>query len=146
MIFEGFAVPIAALALDQEQANMSEDGSLEPVGLFALMELAVGEAPDTLPDSRSKLSRSVSSGHRQETTIPDSPTDSRFFVQPSPLNEALDLMRSLAIMEESLLNYAQPRLGAESGEFYVPTHHALHSHSRRSNRHAGLRLRRLRRY
>ena len=29
-------------------------------------------------------------------------------------------MRSLAIAEESLPNYAQPRLGAESGEFYIP--------------------------
>ena len=29
-------------------------------------------------------------------------------------------MRSLAITEGSLLNYAHPRLGAESGEFYVP--------------------------
>ena len=29
-------------------------------------------------------------------------------------------MRSLAITEESLPNYAQPGLGAESGEFYVP--------------------------
>ena len=29
-------------------------------------------------------------------------------------------MRSLAITEVSLLNYAQPELGAESGEFYVP--------------------------
>ena len=28
-------------------------------------------------------------------------------------------MRSLAIAEESLPNYAQPTLGAESGEFYV---------------------------
>ena len=29
-------------------------------------------------------------------------------------------MRSLAITEESLPNYAQPGLGAESGEFYIP--------------------------
>ena len=29
-------------------------------------------------------------------------------------------MRSLAIMEVSPLNYAQPELGAESGEFCVP--------------------------
>ena len=44
----------------------------------------------------------------------------RFPVQTSLLNDALDLMRSLAITEESLPNYAQPGLGAESGEFYVP--------------------------
>ena len=30
------------------------------------------------------------------------------------------MMRPLAIMEGSLPNYAQPRLGAESREFYVP--------------------------
>ena len=36
------------------------------------------------------------------------------------LNEALDLMRSLAITEESPPNYAQPRLGPESGEIYAP--------------------------
>ena len=29
-------------------------------------------------------------------------------------------MRSLAITEGSLPNYAQPRLGAGNGEFYVP--------------------------
>ena len=29
-------------------------------------------------------------------------------------------MQSLAITEGSLPNYAQPALGAESGEFYVP--------------------------
>ena len=51
--------------------------------------------------------------------------DSRFPVQTinaisSVLNEALDLMRSLAIIEGSLPNYAQPSLGAESGEFHVP--------------------------
>ena len=46
--------------------------------------------------------------------------DSRFPIQTSILNEALDLMRSLAIMEEPLLNFTQPGLGAESGEFYVP--------------------------
>ena len=35
-------------------------------------------------------------------------------------------MRSLAITEESLPNYALPGLGAESGEFYVPpTNHFI---------------------
>ena len=46
--------------------------------------------------------------------------DSRSPIQTSLLKKALDLMRSLAITEESLPNYAQPGLGAESGEFYVP--------------------------
>ena len=40
--------------------------------------------------------------------------------QTSPLSEALDWMRSLVITEEQRPNYAQPGLGAESGEFYVP--------------------------
>ena len=119
-ILEGFAAPITALALHPEQAGRSEDGCLEPAGLSALMELAAGEAPDILPDSRSELSKSVSSRRRQETPTPDSPTDSRFSVRSSPLNKALDLMRSLAITEVSLPNYPQPRLGAESGELYVP--------------------------
>ena len=56
----------------------------------------------------------------QGTPVPPYSTDSRFPVQTSLLNEALDLMRSLAITEGSLPNYAQPTLGAESGEFYVP--------------------------
>ena len=120
MVFEGFAVPIAALTLDPEQADRSEDGNLEPAGLSARMELAAGEALDTPPDSRSELSRSVSSGCWQETLTPDSPLNSRFSAQPSPLNEALDLMRSLAIMEGSLPNYTKPKLGAESREFCVP--------------------------
>ena len=35
-------------------------------------------------------------------------------------------MRSLAITEGSLLNYAQPALGAESREFYIsPTTHLI---------------------
>ena len=46
--------------------------------------------------------------------------DSRFPVKTSLLNEALDLMRSLAITEESPPDFAQPGLGAESREFYVP--------------------------
>src|SRR5215216_2605784 len=41
-------------------------------------------------------------------------------VQLSLLNEALDLMQSLAITEISPLNYAQLKLGAEMREFYVP--------------------------
>ena len=47
-------------------------------------------------------------------------TDSRFPIQTPLLNEALDLMRPLTITEGSLLNYAQPGLGAENMESYVP--------------------------
>ena len=75
------------------------------------------ERPDSPLDSRSELSKSVPSKHSQEAFAPASPADSRFPVQTSLLNEALDLMRSLAITEESLPNCAQPGLGAESGNF-----------------------------
>ena len=40
--------------------------------------------------------------------------------KPRLLSEALDLMRSLVITEGQRLTYAQPGLGAESREFYVP--------------------------
>ena len=56
----------------------------------------------------------------QGTSVPPNSTDSRFHIQTSLLNEALDLIPSLAISEESLQNYAQPGLWTESGEFYVP--------------------------
>ena len=56
----------------------------------------------------------------QGTPFPPHSTDCCFPVQTALLNEVLDLMRSLAIAEESLPNYAQPGLGAESGEFHVP--------------------------
>ena len=105
LIFDGFVTPITALASDPKQAVRSEDGSLEPTGLSALMELATGEAPDTLPDSKSKLSRYVPRRRLQEAPTPDCPTDSRFSVHPSPLNEALNLMRSFAITEGLLPNY-----------------------------------------
>ena len=35
LIFEGFAAPITALALDPEQTIRSEDGSVKPTGLSA---------------------------------------------------------------------------------------------------------------
>ena len=135
--FEGFAAPIAALALDPEQAIKSEDGSLEPAGLSAIMELATGgpegmassanpktnrtpldaQAPDTPPDSKSEPSGSVLSRCDHDAPTPDSPADSLSSAQTSPLNEALDLMRSLAITEGSLPNYAQAGLGAEGEGF-----------------------------
>ena len=42
LIFEGFATPTTALALDPEQTTRSEDGSLEPAGLSATIELTTG--------------------------------------------------------------------------------------------------------
>ena len=110
MIFEGFAAPTAALALDPEQITRSEDGSLEPAGLPALMELATGDlegtgssanpktnwaplvakVPDSPSDFKSELSRSASSERGQEVLTLVSPADSLFSVQTLLLNEALD--------------------------------------------------------
>ena len=112
LIFEGFAAPIAALALDPKRVARSEDGSLEPAGLSATMEFATGDpegtasvanpkmnrtplnaqASDTPPDFKSELSGSVLSRRDQEAPTPDSPADSLFSAQTSPLNEALDMM------------------------------------------------------
>ena len=82
LIFQGFAAPTTALALDPERITRSEDGSLEPAGLLTIMELATGDlegmtssanpktnrAPlaakvsGSPSDSKSELSRSTSSG------------------------------------------------------------------------------------
>ena len=64
--------------------------------------------------------RSASTELGQEVITGPSSADPQSPVQLSLLNEALDQMQSLAITEVSLPNYAQPELGAESGEFYVP--------------------------
>ena len=79
-----------------------------------------------IPNTRYELSRSMLRELDLRTPIPPCSTDPRFPIQTSLLNEALDLMRSLAITKESLPNYAQHTLGAESGEFYVaPTSHFI---------------------
>ena len=39
LIFEGLTTPTSALALDPEHVTRSEDGSLEPAGLSAAIEL-----------------------------------------------------------------------------------------------------------
>jgi hypothetical protein len=126
LIFEGFTAPTTALALDPEQITGSGDGSLEPAGLSAIMELTTGDpeetassaspesnripfitvGPDSSPDSKSELLSSMTSKHGQEAFASPSAKDFGLPVQSSPLNEALDLMRSLAIIEESLPNYA----------------------------------------
>ena len=110
LIFEGFVALTAALALDLEQTTRSEDGSLEPAGLPAIMELATGDlegtassanpktnrAPlvakvrDSPSDFKSGLSRSASNRRGQEALAPVSPADSCFPVQTSLLNKALD--------------------------------------------------------
>lgn len=56
----------------------------------------------------------------QGISAPPNSPDPRFPVQTSLLDEALDLIRSLAITERSLPNYAWPIPGAESGKYYVP--------------------------
>src|SRR3990170_3452266 len=82
--------------------------------------------PDSSPNANSELLSSTTSKHGQEAFASPSAKDFCLLVQSSPLSEALDLMRSLAITEESLPNYAQPGLGAESGEFYfLPTSHFI---------------------
>ena len=76
--------------------------------------------PDSSPDTGSEPSELASCELGQEVSFPPYSTDSFLPGQTSPLSEALDLMRSLVITEERCPNYAQPGLGAESGEFYVP--------------------------
>ena len=92
LIFEGFAAPTTALALDPEQTIRSEDGSLEPTGLSAtnrvirdpeaILSMAnsesvqvppINERPDSPPDSRSELSKSASIRYSKEA-----------FARPSP--------------------------------------------------------------
>ena len=76
--------------------------------------------PDSSPDTGSELLESASCELGQGIPFPPCSTDSFLPRQTSPLSEALDLMRSLIITEEQCTNYAQPGLGAESGEFYIP--------------------------
>ena len=79
LIFQGFAAPITALALDPEHATESEGGNLGPAGLSVAIELNtrdmegtvspadpesyqtpfINTKPDSSPNTRSKLSRSV---------------------------------------------------------------------------------------
>ena len=116
------------------------DGSFKPTGFSPTMDLfaedpevtmslaslessrtllVIGE-PNSPLDTNPELSRSASSEHSLVESAMPSPAGPRFPVRPSLLSEALDLMRSLAITEVSPPNYAQPELGAESGEFCVP--------------------------
>ena len=123
--------PTSALALDPERITRSEDGITEPAGLFAatkpntrepeeVVSLATIRKPDSSPDTGSEPSESASCELGQGVSFPPYSTDFLLPGQTSPLSEALDLMRSLIITEEQRLSYAQPGLGAESGEFYVP--------------------------
>ena len=75
---------------------------------------------DSPLDDNSELSRSASIGPDQVSITELSPADPQTPIQLSPLDEALGLMRSLAIMEVLPPNCTQHGLGAESGEFYDP--------------------------
>ena len=91
LIFQGFAASTTALALDLERVIRSEDGSLEPAGLSASLELnterivspAIITKPDSSPDTNSVPWKSASSEFGQGPSVP---------IQTSLLNEALDLM------------------------------------------------------
>ena len=115
-----------ALALNPGRTTLSEDGRVNPAGLSPITELLAGDPDATTPsadpesngtlpvigkpdsplDTNSELSRSASIGHSQVAFTMPSTAGPQFPVQPSLLNEALDLMRSLAINEASLPNYA----------------------------------------
>ena len=109
----------------------SEDGLPEPAGLSTGTKPITGESeevvslatimkPNTSPGTGSEPLESASCGLGQGVSFPPYSTDSLLPGQTLPLSEALDLMRSLVITEEQCPNYAQPGLGAESREFYVP--------------------------
>ena len=76
--------------------------------------------PDPSPDTGSESSESALCEFGQGVSLSPYSTGSLLSGQISPLSEALDLMRSLINTEEQCPNYAQPGLGAESREFYVP--------------------------
>ena len=70
LIFQGFAAPTPALALDPECVTMSEDGLHEPAGLSAATKPSTGEPvevaslatitkPDPSPDTGSEPSESA---------------------------------------------------------------------------------------
>ena len=72
LIFEGFMAPTFAPALDPEHVTRSEDGSLEPVGLPAIMELATGDLEGTASSANPKSNRAP-----LVPKVSDSPSDPR---------------------------------------------------------------------
>ena len=76
--------------------------------------------PDSSPNASSELSESASCELGQGIPFLPYSTNSFLPQQTSPLSEDLDLVQSLVITEEQRPNCAQPKLGAENGEFYVP--------------------------
>ena len=89
-------------------------------GLLPLVELPT-ENPDAILDlalgNHPELPRSALSGSIRCPMAELSPADPQFPVPLSLLDEALDLMQSLAITEALPPNCTQLGLGAESGEF-----------------------------
>ena len=131
MIFQGFTPPASALALDPECIARSEDGLPELARLSAATRPIVGEPgevvslatimkPDLSPDTGSESSELASCEFGQGVSFSPYSMDSLLPSKTSPLSKALDLMRSLVVTEGQRPNYAQPGLGAESGELYVP--------------------------
>ena len=117
LIFQGFATPTSALALDPERVARPEDGLLEPAGLSAATKPSTGELdevallvtitkPDPSPDTGSESSESAPCEFGRGISLPPYFADSLLSGRTSPLSEALDLMRSLVITEEQRPNYA----------------------------------------
>ena len=114
-----------------ERLASTENGIYKPAGLSVAPrtstrepEEAVSPAaitkPDSSPNVGSELLESASCELGQGVSFPPYSTNFLLPGQTSPLSEALDLLQSLVVTEEQCPNYAQPGLGAESGEFYVP--------------------------
>ena len=116
---------VPALALDPERTTLSDDGVMNPARPSPTKELPVGDPevtilsaglesnralpvirkPDSPLDVNPELLRSASIEHGQAAISRHSSACPLSPVQLSLLNEALDLMQSLAITEVSLTNY-----------------------------------------
>ena len=93
---------------------------MSPAGLVPLVELPT-KNPDAILDlalgNHPELPRSALSGSNHVSHAEVSTMDPQFPGPLSLLDEALDLMQSLAITEALPPNCTQLGLGAESGEF-----------------------------
>ena len=97
LIFQGFATPTSALALDPELIARSEDGLPEPAGLSTATKPSTGEPkevvsmatitkPDSSPDTGSELSESASCELGQGVSFSPYSTDS---LLPSQTSKAI---------------------------------------------------------
>ena len=69
LIFEGFAAPIVALALNPEQTVRSKDGSLDPAGLCTIMELATGDPEEMASLANPKMNRTLLTTEALDTPL-----------------------------------------------------------------------------